>query len=343
MKSIQEILKTLVSCPTVSGKESKEFKTINELASPYFDLIECDTVGNIILTKLSSKDNAKKLLLDAHFDVIGLMVTKIHENGFLSVCNIGGIDARILPSGEVTIHGKEDIYGVIVSTPPHLKSGDSTVPKIESILIDTGYKKEELEKVVSIGDTITINGEYMEMENGYIMSSYLDNRSCATACIHAISCVERCQLEYDVYIVISAGEETGRMQTRVASFNIEPDIVITTDVNFAKEPSVEARHSIECKKGPSVDISALTDRDLSRGIINLAKKNNIPCQVVVEPSGTGTNNDILSITGKGARNVVMSLPLKSMHTTCESVNLEDIKHLSNILSLIAKTKEAEIC
>lgn len=343
MEKIKEILKRLVSCPTVSGKEGYEFKTINEIASPYFDLIECDNVGNIILTKLSGKDNAKKLLLDAHFDVIGLMVTKIHQNGFLSVCNVGGIDTRILPSSEVTIHGKEDVYGVIVSTPPHLKSGDSTVPAIESILVDTGYKKEELEKIVSIGDTVTVNGEYMEMGNGYIMSSYLDNRSCAAACIHALSDVERCDLEYDVYVVISAGEEIGRMLTRAAAFNIEPDIIITTDVNFAREPNIEIRHSIECKKGPSVDISTLTDRELSRGIINLAKKNNIPCQVVVEPTGTGTNNDLLSITGKGARCVVMSLPLKSMHTTCESVNVEDVKNLSRILSLIAKTKEAEIC
>lgn len=343
MEKIKEILKALLACPTVAGKESSEFKTINELCAPYFDLIECDNVGNIILTKLSSKDNAKKLLLDAHFDVIGLMVTKIHENGFLSVCNIGGIDARILPSSEVTIHGKEDIYGVIVSTPPHLKSGDSSVPKTESILIDTGYKKDELEKILSIGDTATINGVYMEMENGYVMSSYLDNRSCATACINAIAGIERSQLEYDVYIVISAGEEVGRMQTRVACFNIEPDIVITTDVNFAYEPDIEKRHSIECKKGPSVDLSTLTDRDLSRGIVRLAKENNIPCQIVVEPMGTGTNNDILSITGKGARNVVMSLPLKSMHTTCESVNLQDIAYLSDILSIIAKTKEEEIC
>ena len=176
----------------------------------------------------------------------------------------------------------------------------------------------------------------MEMENGYIMSSFLDNRSCATACIDAIAKIDRRDLAYDTYVVISSGEEVGRMQTRVACFNIEPDIVITTDVNFAKEPEIEARHSIECKKGPSVDISALTDRILSRKILSLAKENNIPCQIVVEPRGTGTNNDILSVTGKGSRCVVMSLPLKSMHTTCESVNLIDIKYLSDLLSIIAK-------
>ncbi len=342
MEKIKGILKTLLACPTVSSRESSEFKTLNELCAPYFDLIECDNVGNIILTKLSGKDDAKKLYIDAHFDVIGLMVTKVHKNGFLSVTNIGGVDARILPSSEVTIHGKKDIYGVVVSTPPHLKGEDKSVPKIDKILIDTAYKDDTLKDVVSIGDLISINGEYMETQNGYVVSSYLDNRSCGASCIHAIMNTERKDLEYDVYLAISASEETGRMLSRVSLFNIEPDIVITTDVNFAKEPDVEKRHSLECKKGPSVDISALTDRDLSRSIIRLAKENGIPCQVVVEPMGTGTNNDALSITGKGARYAVLSLPLKSMHTTCESVNLEDVLNLSKLLSLIAKTKESQL-
>ncbi len=339
---IKEVLKTLLASPTVSGKESKEFKTINEIASPYFDIVECDSVGNIILAKLTGKENAKKLLLDAHFDVIGMMVTKINDDGFLSVCNVGGIDGRILPSSEVTIHGKENVYGVIVSTPPHLKTEESSVPKMESILIDTGYKKDELEKIVSIGDTITLKGDYMELQNGYVMSSYLDNRSCASACIHAVATTPRDLLEYDVYVSVSAGEEIGRMCTRVAAFNIEPDIIITTDVNFAREPDIEARHSIECKKGPSVDISTTTDRALSRSILRLAKQNNIPCQIIVEPGATGTNHDILSITGKGARCAVMSLPLKSMHTTCESVNLFDIEALSDILSIVIRTKEADL-
>lgn len=340
MEEIKRILKTLLDCPAVASKESNEFKKINELASPYFDLIEADGVGNIILTKLSGKDDAKKLYIDAHFDVIGLMVTRVHKNGFLSVTNIGGVDARILPSSEVVIHGKEDIYGVVVSTPPHLKGTDKSVPKIDKILIDTGYKDDTLKDIVSVGDTITIKGDYMEMLNNYVVSSYLDNRSCAASCIHAIANTERKDLEYDVYVVISAGEEVGRMQSKVALYNIEPDIVITTDVNFALEPDIEKRHSIECRKGPSVDLSCLTDRDLSRGIIRLAKENGIPCQVVVEPMGTGTNNDALSITGRGARYAVLSLPLKSMHTSCESVNLEDMMYLSKLLSLITKTKES---
>ncbi len=342
MEKIREILKALVSCPVISGREMDEFKAVNQLCAPYFDMIELDKVGNIILAKLTGRDDAPRLMLDAHFDVIGLMVTKIHENGFLSVCGIGGIDTRILPSTEVTVHGKEKVYGVIVSTPPHLKSADSTVPKMDSILIDTGYKKEELEKLVSPGDMITLNGEYTELQNNYVLSSFLDNRSCATACICAVADMKREDMAYDTYVVISSGEETGRMKTRVACFNIEPDLVITTDVNFASQPEIEKRHSIECRKGPSVDISVLTDRELSRGILRLAKENNIPCQVIVEAKGTGTNNDILSITGKGARNAVLSLPLKSMHTTCECVNLEDIKHLSNLLAVIIKTKEADI-
>lgn len=342
MEKIKEILRLLCSRPTVSGKEITEFKTINDISEGLFDIVESDNTGNIILARLCAKENAKKLLLDAHFDVIGLMVTKINEGGFLSVCPIGGIDGRILPSCEVTIHGKEDVYGVIVSTPPHLKSKDSSVPKVDSVLIDTGYEKNELEGLVAIGDTVTIRGDYTEIENDYVLSSFLDNRSCVASCIDAVSRVSREELEYDVYISVSAGEEIGRMSTRTVAFTLMPDIIITTDVNFAREPDIEARHSIECKKGPSVDISSTTDRALSRSILRIAKENNIPCQVIVEPGRTGTNHDALTITGTGARCAVMSLPLKSMHTTCESVNLRDVKALSNILSIIIKTKEADL-
>jgi endoglucanase len=187
---------------------------------------------------------------------------------------------------------------------------------------------------------VAIKGDFRELAGGYVMSAGLDDRACLCSIIEAV--LNATSLTYDVYVVASAMEETGNGGVRNAVFSVSPDIVIATDVGFARETDIEARCSIECKKGPSVDISALTNRDLSRGIINLAKENGIPCQIVIEPMGTGTNNDILAITGKGAKTVVMSLPLKSMHTSCECVNTLDMEYLSQLLSLIAKTKESDL-
>ena len=304
--------------------------TFREIVGQYFDSIEADNVGNIIMTKKCGKENAKKILLDAHLDTIGLMVTEVHnKDGFLSVCSVGGVDPKTLPAGEVTIHGKRDIYGVIVSTPPHL--GGGKVPKIEDILIDTGINDESLSEIVSVGDFITLRGDYRE-SNGYAFSSGLDDRSCLCACIMAV--INAPSLNFDVYVVASAMEETGASGVRNAVFNLKPDYVIATDVTFAKENDVKERYSIECGKGPSFDLSPILDRRFIKAIRTLADECGLPYQLIVESGRTGTNADAISIVGCGTHLALMSLPLKAMHTVSEAVKLSDIEALSSILCAI---------
>lgn len=340
MKKTKEFLKALCEIPAVSGREREHTEALKSLCGEHFDSVECDRVGNIIFKKLSGKKNAKKLMLDAHFDIIGMMVTKILDKGFLAVTQIGGIDTRTLPSAEVTIYGKREVYGVIASIPPHLSKNDEN-PKWDDIIIDTGLEESELKELVGVGDYIKINAPFTELANDFVLCGGLDNRACLCACL--LGAINAQSPEFDVYVLASAQEETGPFLARTAAAAIMPDYIITTDVNFAREPNIEKRYSIECSKGPSVDLSALTCRVLSKKIIALAKEHGIPCQVVVEPTRTGTNNDMLAISGKGAKNALMSIPLKAMHTSCESVNVADIKALSEILSLLISTKEDELC
>lgn len=336
MQEIKQMLKELCSMPSVAGYEHMSAPVILEKYGKYFDKSYIDAFGSCVFFKKSAKENAQVMQIDAHFDEIGFMVTKIENGGFLRVCNIGGIDTRILPSSEVTIYGKKPIYGVICSTPPHLQSAASSkkAPKMEDILIDTGYSKEELEKIVSIGDVCEFKFEFVEAENNCVISKSLDDKACVCACLNALINIDPAKLNFDVYLTVSAEEETGKDGARLVSYDIKPDFAIITDVNFASGIGIKNSESIKLGKGASVDISALSDRNFSRNILKLAKEGGTPHQVICEPSSTGTNNELIMISGTGVKTAVMSIPLKSMHTSCEVVCLDDIKSLSDILTTI---------
>ncbi len=335
MEQIKKTLYALCQQMSVSGFEYLAEDKIKELCGDIFDEVRKTPLGTFVLVKKCGKENAKKMLIDAHLDTVGMMVTDIKEGGFLTVVNIGGLDTRVLPASEVTIHGKSHIYGLITSTPPHLrKLGSSSIPKMEEIYIDTGYEKEELEKIVSIGDAISYRFIFTEMENDYITTSGLDDKACACGVIEALRDIDKTKLIYDVYVTLSSQEETGKNGSARAAFEIKPDIAITTDVNFAKGDGTVDYECIECGKGASVDISSLTDKTLTRNIIKLLRDKGVSHQVICEPGRTYTNNEGLLISGKGIRTAVLSVPLKNMHTPCETVNLKDIVSLKEILSVI---------
>ncbi|MBO5312641.1 MAG: hypothetical protein J6B29_01615 [Clostridia bacterium] len=335
-EGIKSTLIALCSTMSVSGHEYRAEEKIKELCADIFDEIRRDSMGTVVMIKRCNKKNAPKLLIDAHLDTVGMMVTDIKDGGFLKVVNIGGLDTRVLPATEVTVYGRREIYGLITSTPPHLrKDGEDKLPKITDLMIDTGYTKEELEEIVSVGDMVGYRYKLTEMAGGFVTTSGLDDKACACGIIEAMRLADRDRLCYDVYVTISAQEETGKCGVARASFEIEPDIAIITDVNFARGDGSLEHESIQCRKGAAVDISALTDKALTRNVIRLLRDKGIKHQIICEPGRTYTNNEGVLISGKGVRTMVLSVPLKNMHTPCETVNLEDIKSLGEILLSVA--------
>ncbi len=335
MENIKKTLYSLCKEMTVCGFEYRAEKKIRELCGDIFDSIDVTPMGTFVMVKRSCRENAPKMLIDAHLDNVGMMVTDIKKGGFLSVVALGGLDTRVLPATDVTVYGKEQLYGVITSTPPHLrKQGADSVPKLEELYIDTGYSKQELEKIVSIGDPVGYRFAFAEMANDFVLTSGLDDKACLCAIIEAMRDVKREELAYDIYITASSQEESGKNGSARACFEIEPDIAITADVNFAKGDGTPDYECIECQKGASVDISSLTDKRLTRNIIKLLKDKGIKHQIVCEPGRTCTNNEGLLISGKGVRTAVLSVPLKNMHTPCEAVNLKDILSLKEIILAI---------
>lgn len=335
MEEIKKTLYALCSEMTVSGFEYRAEEKIRELCRGIFDEVKRDGLGSYMMVKKSRLENAPRLLIDAHFDTVGMMVTDIYDKGFLGVVAIGGLDTRVLPATEVTVYGTKEIYGVITSTPPHLrKAGKDSAPQLSELYVDTGYSKEELEKIVSIGDPVGYRFMFTEMANNFITTSGLDDKACVCAILEAMKGIDPSELKYDVYVTISAQEETGKNGSARMSFDINPDIALTTDVNFASGDGTPDHECIRCGGGASVDISSLTDKRLTRSIIALLKEKGIKHQLICEPGRTYTNNDGLLIGAKGARTAVFSIPLRNMHTPCETVKLDDIKSLAEILSAI---------
>ena len=210
----------------ISGYEAYDEKKLKELVGPYFDSVECDPVGNYLLIKKSRRDNAPKLLLDTHYDEIGLMVREILEDGFVRVTSLGGLDPRILPAAEVVLYGEKPIFGVVVSTPPHLqKPGESSkLQEIEDLLIDTGYTKETLERILPLGSPIGYMPRFTELEGGAIAGKSMDDKACGACVIKALSEMDASDLAADVYVLFSAQEESSYTAgAEVGAYRVDPD------------------------------------------------------------------------------------------------------------------------
>lgn len=335
MEKIKEILNVLTQTPSPSGYESLGCEALKKAVGNIFDEIYTDNLGTVVLLKKSRKENAKKLLVDAHFDTVGFMVTGVHEGGFLGVCSLGGLDTSVLPSCEVTVFGSEEVYGIITSTPPHLKAGGGKAPELKELYIDTGLTKEDAEKKIPVGSVAVFRNKVEYISGDYVVSAGLDDKSCLAACLYASEVLDPSKMEFDLYITASAQEETGKSGPSRAAYDISPDLAIVTDVNFAKTEKGEDFETIECKKGASIDLSSICTRKTTKNIMKHLTSEKIPYQVVCEPRATSTNADSLSISSLGFPTVLMSIPLKYMHTPSEVVNLRDIKSLSDIIASIA--------
>lgn len=331
MEKIRELLKKICFLPTVSSRELDYKSELFALAGDCFDEMYEDSFGDLVLVVKSKKPSAPRLMIDAHFDVVGFMVSKVHEDGFLSISPIGGVDTRVLGASGAMVYGKERVEGVFTSTPPHLLKNSKSLPGIEDIYIDCG----ENASLVEVGDIATYKPHFTELLNNRVSATGLDDKACVCAMLDMAMHIDKERLNYDVYIVISAQEETGKGGARFIAYDIKPDIAIVTDAFFARGEDIENCDSIEMGEGAYIDASAVTDVFLTRGIIKALSAREIKLQVACEPSRTHTNNEAISIAGAGVRTALLGVAVEGMHTPSEIVSLEDIKSLSGALLEIA--------
>lgn len=328
---IKSTLKALTVAVGVSGAEDCAAEAAASLLKEYAPDAETDASGNVTALIKSSDPAAKTLMLDAHIDQIGFIVTYIDNDGFLKIGGCGGPDLRVLLAQSVTVHGKKAVQGVISTLPPHVSSDHTKVPEIGEISVDIGMNKEQAERIVSPGDRVTVNSSFRELSGDMVSAPSIDDRSGVCAILAALELLKGRKLKYNLAVCFSAQEETGERGVKPASFRLQPDEAIAVDVSFGRTPDSAPHETAEMGSGVMIGISAALDRGMSERLIETAERRKIPYTREVMPSSTGTNADSIAVSRGGVKCCTLSIPIRYMHTPVEAVRLCDIESTARLI------------
>lgn len=332
---IKQTLKTLCEANGVSGEEFSASEIACNLLKKYTDNAEVDPFGNVTAF-IGDKNNGKEtLLLTAHIDEIGMIVSFIDDKGFIKVGKCGGIDTRLLAAQTVTVWGEKPIKGVISTLPPHVATDTKKAMKIENCAIDTGYTKKQLEKIVSLGDKITLDSRFSQLMNGQVTGKALDDRSGVASILYALDLLNGKELKYNIAVLFAVQEEVGSRGAKIGTYNITPDKAIAVDVSFAATPDAKAWKCGKLGEGPMIGISPSLAKEVTDELLSIAKAKNIKYQTEVMGGDTGTDADDISTTKQGVKTGLISIPEKYMHTPVEVVDVADVEAVGRLMALYA--------
>ena len=334
MKVDVPLLKKICEAPGAPGFEEKIRNIVLKEVESHVDKLTVDNMGSIVAYK-KGKDSSKKVMVAAHMDEIGFLVSHIDNNGFIRFQTLGGFDPKTLTSQRVIIHGKKDIIGVMGSKPIHMmKAEERNKPsKIEDYYIDCGMSKEEVEKIVEIGNPITRQRELIEMGDCVNCKS-IDNRVSVYILVEALKKLK--ETPYDFYAVFTVQEEVGLRGANVASHHIDPDFGLALDTTIAFDlPGAQDHEKVtELGKGTAIkimDASAICDSRMVKFLKETASKHKIPWQPEILAAG-GTDTAGVQRMGKqGSIAGAISIPTRHLHQVIEMAHKNDIVHSIDLL------------
>lgn len=337
---MRELIKELSDMRAISGSEYRINKRIAEMFMPYADEVRIDALGSVIAKKECTTENAPSVMIEAHCDEIGLMVTDITDDGFLTVAPVGGIDQRILPSSIVTVHGKRDIRGVIGIKPDYLQESGKAA-KLRDMAIDTGLDANEVREIVSIGDTVTLPQSVGELGKKQFSGKSLDDRASVAALIEVMKELVGVDLNVNLYACAHVQEEVGCRGAKVSAFSIQPDIAIAIDVTHGITPD-NSVNAFKVGGGITISVGPNTHPSVSDKLIKLADENGIKYSVEVDGGATGTDAWEIQCAGGGVPTALLSIPLKYMHTSVETLAVSDVKALVKLLTKFIVSQEGDM-
>ncbi len=329
-----KLLKKICEAPGVPGYESRIRKIIIDEVTPLVDNVEVDNMGNVITLK-KGKSSKKCSMIGAHMDEIGFIATHIDDKGFVRFTTLGGFDPKTLTAQRVIIHGKKDIIGVMGTKPVHVMSPEerNKMPKVKDFYVDLGMPKEEVEKVVSIGDPITRERELIEMGECVNCKS-IDNRVSVFILMETLRKLKT--VPYDVYGVFTVQEEVGIRGANVAAHTINPDFGFGLDTTIAFDlPGAQPHEKVtSLGEGTAIkimDAMTICDYRMVDYMKEVADKKKIKWQPELLTAG-GTDTAGIQRMGKnGSISGAISIPTRHLHQVIEMAHKKDIDGSINLL------------
>lgn len=330
-------LKELCLLNGISGDESCVREYIIEKIRDKCDY-SVDNLGNITAFRKGKKTPEKKLMIAAHMDEVGLIVTSVRSDGTLTFETVGGIDSAVIIGKRVKI-GKNGLSGVVGSKAIHKLSAEERekAPKISDLYIDFGAAdKAEAEKYVSLGECVYFDSEFMEFGNNRIKSKAIDDRA---GCALMLRLIEE-EPEYDTFFVFNVQEEIGLRGSTVSAFSLQPDIAIVLEATTAADIDGADGAAKVCtiNGGPVVsfmDRSTMYDKELYKTAFETAKENGIKCQTKSMIAG-GNDSGAIHISGKGVRTIAVSLPCRYLHSPSCVISKQDFDDAYRLVKLMMK-------
>lgn len=331
------LLSELTALPGPSGFEHKVAQRAVELLRNHMDEAYLDRYGNAVGIRRCGKPQAKRLLLDAHLDEVGLLVTGI-KDGFLRFRNIGGVDPRILPNQKLHILTEPPRQGLVISVPPHLQetgSQDKATP-MEELYIDCGLSQEEAETLIPIGTPVVFDSPMTKLLGGCFAGKAMDDRAGFACLLYAATLLHEETLDVDLYLLGSTREEVSGSGATVGTFALEPDCCIAVDVTHGRTPDAPKDETFPLGKGPAIGVGPNMTRWMSDRLFQKAKELDLPHQTEIMGGHSGTNAWHMQISREGVATAVLSMPLKYMHTPNEVLNGSDLVDSAKLLVAFIK-------
>lgn len=341
-----ELVKRLTQVSGPSGYEARAAKTIQAELKPFADQVKADKMGSVAAFKKGSgpKASGKKILLAAHLDEIGLLVTRIEEGGFLRFTEIGGFDIRVLLSQEVLVHpvgrlgpATEKFYpGIIGAKPPHFQTPEESrqVIDLADLYIDLGMEEKEVRARISVGDVVTMRAPFVNLKNDRAAGKAMDDRACVAVMVKTMELLKKMRHSWDVYAVATVQEEAGWgcLGALTASYNANPDIGIALDVTHADMQMTYESETFPMGKGPTIAMGPNLHPAVVEKLKELAKAEEIPYQLEPVAGVTGTDAMDIQISREGIPTGLIGLPLRYMHTPVEMLAAVDVERSARLLA-----------
>lgn len=334
MNDFIPFLKSLISAPGLSGHEAPVRKIIEEAWEPLTDELSASPLGSLHgLKRGGGSEPRQSILLAAHMDAIGLMVTGIVD-GFLRITDVGGLDVRVLPGQLVTVHGRQDLPGIIAQPPARLLPQDAQsgpVP-LKYLLVDTGLLPDDVKSLVRAGDLISFAQPPLELRGETLCGHTLDNRASIAALTVCLQELQGRTHTWDVWAVATVQEEETMAGARTSSYQLRPQLAIALDVTWAKGPGTPDYKTFPMGKGPALGWGPNIHSGFHRAMKELADRLELTYALEVMPRHSGTDAFALQIAAEGIPTMVVGIPLRYMHTPVEIISLKDITRTGHLLS-----------